>query len=52
VWEPSAIDIAALFDLLDKEGVIELEWQCPGRRVPSPAQNDLYQKDEESLESK
>jgi hypothetical protein len=52
MWEPSATEIAALLDLLDKKGVIDLEWQCPGRRVPSPAQDDFYQKDEESLESK
>ncbi|PNF22854.1 hypothetical protein B7P43_G16599 [Cryptotermes secundus] len=51
-WEPSPGDIAALYDRVDREGVLELDWQCPGRRVPSPAQDDFYQEDEESLESK
>lgn len=51
-WEPSPTEIATLYDLVDREGVLELEWQCPGRRVPSPAQNDFYQEEDESLESK
>ncbi|XP_069683641.1 PAXIP1-associated glutamate-rich protein 1 [Periplaneta americana] len=51
-WEPSAEDIVSLYELIDKEGVLELEWQCPGRRVPSPAQDEFYQEDEESMESK
>jgi len=51
-WEPSPTDIATLYDLVDREGVLELEWQCPGRRVPSPAQDDFYQEEDESLEFK
>ncbi|PSN50912.1 PAXIP1-associated glutamate-rich protein 1 [Blattella germanica] len=52
IWEPSAADIASLYEQIDKEGVLELEWQCPGRRVPSPAQDEFYQEDEESSEEK
>ncbi|KAJ9589613.1 hypothetical protein L9F63_017198 [Diploptera punctata] len=52
MWEPSVTDILNLYEQVDKEGVLELEWQCPGRRVPSPAQDEFYQEDEASLESK
>ncbi|KAG8232484.1 hypothetical protein J437_LFUL011253 [Ladona fulva] len=50
-WEPSAEEIIRLYETLDKGGTFELEWQCPGRRAPSPAEADYYPDEEESQES-
>ncbi|XP_063235775.1 PAXIP1-associated glutamate-rich protein 1 [Bacillus rossius redtenbacheri] len=51
-YEPSPEEIIELYDTLEAEGVLELEWQCPGRRPPSPAQNEFLQEEEEDLELK
>ncbi|XP_046398640.1 PAXIP1-associated glutamate-rich protein 1 [Ischnura elegans] len=50
-WEPPADDIIRLYEILDRGGSVELEWQCPGRRAPSPAEADFYPDEEESQES-
>ncbi|XP_076369241.1 PTIP binding protein Pa1 isoform X2 [Tachypleus tridentatus] len=39
-WEPKAEDIVRLYNILDKRGIIELEWHCPGRRSPSVHSNE------------
>ncbi|GLH11230.1 hypothetical protein R5R35_004727 [Gryllus longicercus] len=51
-WEPPPEEIIRLYELLDQKAVPNLEWKCPGRRAPSPAQDEFYHEDEESLESK
>ncbi|XP_075211716.1 PTIP binding protein Pa1 [Lycorma delicatula] len=35
-WEPEPSVIADLYFQLESDGYIELEWQCPGRRPPTP----------------
>jgi hypothetical protein len=41
LWEPSAEDILKLFEKLEKNKVLELQWKCPGRRPPgSEKEND------------
>lgn len=35
-WEPEPKVIAELYCQLENDGYIELEWQCPGRRPPTP----------------
>ncbi|XP_071443604.1 PAXIP1-associated glutamate-rich protein 1 [Hetaerina americana] len=50
-WEPPAEDIIRLYEMLDRGKTVELEWQCPGRRAPSPAETDYYPDEEESQES-
>lgn len=35
-WEPSPEEIVELFDKLDKGEILQLDWQCPGRRPPTP----------------
>lgn len=35
-WEPEPSVIADLYCQMEIEGYIELEWQCPGRRPPTP----------------
>ncbi|XP_022085622.1 PAXIP1-associated glutamate-rich protein 1-like [Acanthaster planci] len=34
VWMPDVNVIIDLYQKLDKEGVLELQWKCPGRRPP------------------
>ncbi|CAG2170667.1 unnamed protein product [Oppiella nova] len=34
-WEPNGADIRRLYSHLSARGVLELRWQCPGRRSPS-----------------
>ncbi|CAM1325784.1 Uncharacterised protein g9069 [Pycnogonum litorale] len=35
IWHPKPSIVIELFNELKKVNVIELEWQCPGRRSPS-----------------
>lgn len=35
-WEPSPEEIIELYEQIDREKILELEWQCPGRRPPTP----------------
>jgi len=35
-WLPPPEDIINLYEALDRQENIELEWQCPGRRPPTP----------------
>lgn len=39
-WEPKPEDIIRLYTTLEKKGILELEWQCPGRRSPSVHSGD------------
>lgn len=54
VWEPNAEDILKLFERIEKDKVLELKWNCPGRKPPpSEADNDgkdaeMDEKDEET----
>ncbi|XP_063962804.1 uncharacterized protein LOC129255052 [Lytechinus pictus] len=34
-WEPPIDVIVDLYKKLDKDGILELSWKCPGRRPPS-----------------
>lgn len=34
-WEPTSEEIVDLYEALDTKGVLDFEWQCPGRRSPS-----------------
>ncbi|XP_041453798.1 uncharacterized protein LOC121406991, partial [Lytechinus variegatus] len=34
-WEPPIDVIVDLYNKLDKDGILELSWKCPGRRPPS-----------------
>lgn len=34
-WEPPVKQIALLYQQLEKNGSLDLKWQCPGRRSPS-----------------
>ncbi|KAF8772962.1 PAXIP1-associated glutamate-rich protein 1A-like [Argiope bruennichi] len=35
MWEPSPEEIISMYEILESKGVLEFEWQCPGRRSPS-----------------
>lgn len=35
-WEPSPEEIVELYEQIAREKILELEWQCPGRRPPTP----------------
>ncbi|CAN7997272.1 unnamed protein product [Ixodes hexagonus] len=39
-WEPNPEEIIELYSSLSKKGVLDLEWQCPGRRSPSVHSNE------------
>lgn len=45
-WEPTPNEIMTMYELLESKGVLDLEWQCPGRRSPSvnSTQSDLLEK--------
>lgn len=36
-WAPDPADLEALYNTIEKTGTLQLEWKCPGRRLPSPA---------------
>ncbi|KAG8181092.1 hypothetical protein JTE90_016605 [Oedothorax gibbosus] len=46
MWEPTPSEIMTMYELLESKGVLEFEWQCPGRRSPSvnSTQSDLLEK--------
>ena len=46
-WMPSPAEILKLYELLEKQGHLDLEWRCPGRRPPSPAQPEALPTQEE-----
>ncbi|XP_033627046.1 PAXIP1-associated glutamate-rich protein 1A-like isoform X1 [Asterias rubens] len=54
VWMPNANIIIDLYQKLDKEGVLELQWKCPGRRQPEKekTENEETEKMEEEIETK
>lgn len=45
-WEPTPEEIINMYDMLESKGVLEFEWQCPGRRSPSVSsiKSDLIDK--------
>lgn len=47
-WEPSPEEIIELYEQIEREKVLELEWQCPGRRPPTPlSMTDSHNNDDE-----
>ncbi|XP_063710020.1 uncharacterized protein LOC134838421 [Culicoides brevitarsis] len=38
--EPSPEELDNIYALLDKGGMIELKWKCPGKRAPSPIRKE------------
>ncbi|XP_033748800.1 PAXIP1-associated glutamate-rich protein 1-like [Pecten maximus] len=40
VWEPTPKDILQLFEKIEKEKVLELNWKCPGRRPPKGTEEE------------
>ena len=45
-WEPTSEEIINMYEILDSSGVLDFEWQCPGRRSPSASsiKSDLIEK--------
>lgn len=45
-WEPTPEEIVNMYEILDSKGVLDFEWQCPGRRSPSVSsiKSDLIDK--------
>ncbi|XP_026477295.1 PAXIP1-associated glutamate-rich protein 1 [Ctenocephalides felis] len=39
-WYPPPADLEVLFEELEKNGILQLQWKCPGRRPPSPIGNE------------
>ncbi|XP_065205617.1 PAXIP1-associated glutamate-rich protein 1 [Planococcus citri] len=37
-WLPPPEEIVRLYEAIDEHGCLELEWQCPGRRPPTPTE--------------
>ncbi|GBP84723.1 PAXIP1-associated glutamate-rich protein 1 [Eumeta japonica] len=35
-WTPDPLELEELYNSIDKNGTLPLEWKCPGRRAPSP----------------
>ncbi|XP_067122687.1 PAXIP1-associated glutamate-rich protein 1 [Centruroides vittatus] len=57
IWEPKPEEILDLYIKLEKRGILDLEWQCPGRRSPSVHSSesecvDRKQMDDEDLKLK
>ncbi|XP_065351732.1 PAXIP1-associated glutamate-rich protein 1 isoform X1 [Cloeon dipterum] len=40
-WIPVASEIKKLFETLDKNQILDLSWQCPGKRNPKSDERDL-----------
>lgn len=49
-WEPKAEEILRMYTILSEKGVLELEWQCPGRRSPSVHSNESDGADRRAVE--
>lgn len=45
-WQPTPEEIINMYETLDSEGVLDFEWECPGRRSPSASsvKSDLIDK--------
>lgn len=39
-WQPPPAELENLYEEICKNGIIHLEWKCPGRRPPSPIGNE------------
>lgn len=50
-WEPSPADIIQLYQVLGSKGILDLEWQCPGRRSPSVHSNESESIDKRPMDS-
>ncbi|CAH0405670.1 unnamed protein product [Chilo suppressalis] len=35
-WMPNPTELEELYKIIEKNGTLNLEWKCPGRRGPSP----------------
>lgn len=35
-WMPEPVELEELYNNIDKQGTLSLEWKCLGRRAPSP----------------
>ncbi|KPM09779.1 PAXIP1-associated protein-like protein [Sarcoptes scabiei] len=46
IWEPSGSDIANLYEEIKEKGVVDLEWQCPGRISPTEYDSMMNAKSE------
>lgn len=53
-WEPSPDEIVELYEQIERDKILELEWQCPGRRPPTPVNvtDNQNNQDENSSETK
>ncbi|XP_054715927.1 PAXIP1-associated glutamate-rich protein 1-like [Uloborus diversus] len=49
IWEPTPEEIINMYDILDSKGVMDFEWQCPGRRSPSVNSNKSDMNDKGSI---
>jgi len=45
-WEPPAAEIIKLYKVLDEQGILPLEWVCPGRRSPTPPPDETEDTEE------
>lgn len=50
VWMPDANIIIDLYQKLDKEGVLELQWKCPGRRQPEKEKTEKEETEKMEVE--
>ncbi|GFW32486.1 uncharacterized protein TNCV_676451 [Trichonephila clavipes] len=46
LWEPTPEEIVSMYEILESKGILEFDWQCPGRRSPSvnSMKSDLLEK--------
>ncbi|GFT59589.1 uncharacterized protein NPIL_195621 [Nephila pilipes] len=46
IWEPTPEEIVSMYEILESKGILEFDWQCPGRRSPSvnSMKSDLLEK--------
>ena len=43
---PTAEELESYYNMLENGSILELEWQCPGRRPPSPDCSSSGSKDQ------
>lgn len=48
-WEPKPEEIATLFETLDRDKFLSLDWECPERRPPTPEDSMDFKLADEDL---
>lgn len=46
-WQPDPDEIQRMFEALEKSRVLDISWQCPGRKHPPSDDNNIADQEDE-----